>query len=421
MDKRKGYYFTNVDYLDMFRRSRTEPLMLDELDTSTEQGRQRINSLVYSRYEGDVFSNVPSCDCGAIKGGARINVMCTQCHTECLPITERPIEPVIWIRAPSPVPAFIHLNIWRLLSIKFTVSGYNLLEHLTDPYYRPPVNIPPGVAELERHGIGSKQRGLTYFHDHFDEIMDIVLSNRKILGKNPGKRQEIEQFIRKFRDVIFTPVLPFPSKIGFIVEDVGDRTYVDPQMNPIMDALNTLINIRKDNPNPSRALVESRVIRATVKACQFYRGHEQDKVFGKPGVMRKLVYGTSPHMTWRTVITSQHRPHLYDQLSLPWGASVLLFKMHLANKLLKENFTPNNILSLIYRNTLRTNPLIEKMLDELIEESPDPRGIPSVFTRFPSLKRGSSQRFFIGEIKKDPNLLSTSISVMCLRAPNKVS
>lgn len=216
---------------------------------------------------------------------------------------------------------------------------------------------------------------------------------------------------------MFCQYIPFPSKIGFIIEDVGDRTYVDPKMAPALNALVSLANVTSAARISQRDM-ESRIARAILQLTSYYSDNEHSKIFDKKGILRKLVYGVSPHFNFRTVITSNHKVHDHESLETPWGVSVLAFKLHIANKLLKEKYTPNEIMTLTYDNVLRTHPKLERIFDELIAESPNGRGIPVVFTRFPSLKKGSSQFFYIDHIKRDVTQLSTSISVLALIQPN---
>lgn len=409
---RKGIYPVIEDFDDLFRRLDTTPVLANEIDLDTVEGQEKFNQLVYSRYDGDVFSNVPSCPCRFIKGGHRISEYCPKCGFQCLPITEQAVEPIVWVRAPKGVPAFMQLNIYRVLKILFTKSGFSTIDYLLDPRYRPPKLICDEQAFIDDQGW---ERGLNYFHANFFAIMEKLCSTRLFIRVQAGR--ECLDFLYDHKHLIFCQHIPFPSKIGFILEDVGERMYADPKMAPALDALIAIANAGKVGRTTQKD-IESRVARSMNKLSDYYDSSERGKLFDKKGIFRKLVYGESPHWSFRTVITSMHKPHDHESLSIPWGAGVMTFKMHLENKLLREDYTPNEILTLIYDNVLRHHPKIEKLFSELIAESPGGRGMPCVFTRFPSLKRASSQRFFIDHIKKDPTQLSTSISVLCLKGPN---
>lgn len=409
---RKGIYPIIEDFDLLFKRLDVKPVLANDIDLNTPQGKTRFNDLVFSRHAGDVFSNVPACPCRLTKGGSRVNDICIHCGFAVLPITEQPIEPIVWVKTPDGLPAFMNLTIYRLLRIRFLKSGFSAIDYLLDPKYRPPKSDSKEENILKQF---TTARGLTYFHNNFDAIMESLCTNRHYV--TAAKGNSTRRFLEIHRHLVWCQYIPFPSKIGFIIEDVGDRTYVDPKMAPALSALINLANVTSAK-RVSLTDLEVRVARAISKLTQYYALNEKSKIFDKKGILRKLVYGVSPHFTFRTVITSNHKPHDHESLEIPWGAAVLTLKLHIANKLRRMKFTPNEILTLIYDNTLRTHTLLEEIFDQLIAESPDGRGIPTTFTRFPSLKRGSTQFFYIDRIKRDPTQLSTSISVLCLAAPN---
>lgn len=410
---RKGIYPIIEDYDLLFKHLDVQPVLANDIDLETPQGKARFNEVVFSRHSGDVFSNVPSCVCRKTTGGSRVKDICPHCGFAVLPITEQPIEPIVWVRCPDGLPAFMNLTIYRLLRNRFMKPGFSTIDYLIDPKYQP-AKSDSKEEVIIRNLVPT--RGLTYFHDHFDEIMDKLCATRHFVELAKGVNTK--RFLTLHRHLVFCQYLPFPSKIGFILEDVGDKTYVDPKMAPALSALINLANATGAK-KISRSNLEVRIARSFLKLCQYYLSVEKTKIFDKKGVGRKLIYGVSPHFSFRTVITSLHKSHDHETLEMPWGAAVMTFKLHICAKLrAMKKFTPNEMLSLIYDNTLRTHSTLERIFDELIAESPDGRGIPCTFTRFPSLKRASTQYFYINHIKRDATQMSTSISVLTLKGPN---
>lgn len=408
---RKGIYPTVVDFDDVFRRLEIRPILANELDLSTEPGREKFNRLVYSRYDGDVFSNIPACPCRHTKGTPFIGENCEECGYPVVPLTEQTIEPIIWVSAPDQIPGFMNLQIYRLLKARFTKSGFSVIDYLLDPKYTPPKSDSQEELIVNRL---IERRGLTYFHDNFDDIMEGLCKSRHFL--KAAKATTTLRFLKIHRDIVWCKHLPFPSKIGFIVENVNEQTFVDPKMAPALSALISIANA--GNTTSGAKVVESRIARSMMKLIEYYSGYEGSKIFDKKGVYRKLVFGTSPHWVWRTVITPQFKPHKYNSLSWPWGTAVLTMKTHLSSYLLAEDYTPNEIASLIYDNVLRTHYKLEELFDRMIAESPGGRGIPTKFTRFPSLMHGSTQLYWIDEIKRDPTQLSTSLPLLTTVAFN---
>ena len=406
-EDRKGIYPSIVDFDDLFKNLDIKPILGNDIDLSTEHGRDLFGRIVYTRHDGDMFSNIPSCPCRFTQGGSRINTLCSECGQPVLPLTEMAIEPIIWMRVPDKLPGFMNLMIYRHLKIEFTKHGFSTLDYLIDPGYRAPKADSPEEEVVKRIIGSTKNRGLKYFHANFDEIMDGLCSSRFFI--KASQAQIVRNYIEKFRHLVFCRYLPFPSKLGFIIENVGERTFADPRMAPAISALISLSNAASTK-GLSVFDLEKRVGRAIAKLTQYYMDNEGKNLFDKPGIFRKLVYGTDPHFNARTVITPQHKPHLHDTIEPPWGTSVLMLKLHIANKLLKDAFTPNEISTLIYDNITRTQPKLESILDELIAETPGGRGIPVVWTRFPVLLRLSTTRKFINAIKRDPRQMSTSTS-----------
>ena len=346
---RKGIYPVIVDYDDLFRRLGTEPVLANDIDLSTEEGRVRFNHLVYSSYEGDVFSNVPSCPCRMTRGGHLVHRKCPHCGFECLPVTEQSIEPLIWVRVPDGIPGFLNLTVYTQLRKKLLKNGFSALDWFLDPSYQALKEDCPVEAVVTRMGF---KRGLTSFHDNFDEIITALCRTRTFFADKEGK--EMLRFIEMIRNVVFCKYLPFPSKIGFILETVGERIYADPKMAPALNALLSIANTERARKR-SMAQVESRVARSLANLVMYYQENEKNKIFPKKGIFRKLAYGVDPHWTFRTVITSKHTQHNHEELDIPWGCAVLTLKLHIANKLRREGYTPNEIFTLIYDNVLRTH------------------------------------------------------------------
>jgi len=414
-ENRTGIYPSIVDFDDLYKTLEVKPILANDIDLSTEQGRDLFTRLVYSRHDGDMFSNVPSCACGFTTRGSRINTLCKECGQPVLPLTEMPIQPIIWIRCPDKLPGFMNLMIYRHLKLEFTKSGFSALDYIIDPSYRAPKADSDEEAVVVNILGNSRNRGLKYFHDNFDDVMDALCASRFYI--KTAQSLIVKKYLAKFRHLVFCKYLPFPSKVGFIIENVGERTFADPRMAPAISALISLSNAAFGKNLPLKDL-EKRVGRSIGKLTQYYMDNESKNLFDKSGIFRKLVYGTDPHFNARTVITPLHQPHNHDSIETPWGVSILMLKLHIANKLLKEDYTPNEISTLIYDNITRTQPKLESIIDELIAETPGGKGIPVGWTRFPVLLRGSTSRKYITAVKRNPTQLSTSTSPLTVNASN---
>lgn len=415
-----GVYLETVNFEEMFNNLSQAPLIANHFDTKIEEEREKINFHLFTRYKGDTLTNVPSCDCGKLTGERHVGMRHVDgrngpgCNTLCLPVTEKPLESMLWMETPPGVPAFVNPTVWRILNKALTHNGFSVLEYLTNPYYYPPVKTPPIIEKVKALNL---PMGLSNFYHHYEEIIDALYQN-KIIGGRVQVRNRTYEYLKAVRDRTFTRYLPFPSRLTFITEENNNKVYADHKMISAIDAILTIISIDSEGEERSLSVKEARCVKAINKLNEYYRGFEAETASTKEGIFRKLIYGTRPHWTYRAVISSNHGVHKYDSLELPWSLSVLLFKAHLSNKLLRYNFTPNEIIALLYENTLRPHVLLENLFQELIDESPNGRGIPTTLGRNPTLKRGSIERFFIDKIKKDPSINTISLSVLCLRAKN---
>src|SRR5690606_436807 len=299
-----------VDYDQMFRSLSQPAVIVNNIDLRSEQAREHLNSLIYTHYNGDTLSNVPQCDGGHLKGEYNRGLMCKICNTLVEPITEKPLESLLWLEAPPGVPAFLHLTVFRILSNYLTYSGYNILEWLTDPFYRPTTKIPPIMLKVQTLNL---PRGLRNFHDHYDQIMESLFKN-KIIKARPAERNKLRAYLDKVRPVMFPKRLPFPSRLAFITEENNGTLYTDHKMQPAIDAILAIASMYSTHGEPSQELKEARCIRSIVKLNSYYRDFEKFTAFKKEGIFRKLIYGTRPHFTYRAVIGSNHKPHDYNTI-----------------------------------------------------------------------------------------------------------
>ncbi len=415
-----GIYEKAVDFEQLFDGLTFEPYFVNHLDVDTTEGKERLNSMLFSRYEGDSLNVVPSCDCGTLFGGDHLGEICNICSTSCTYVSEKVLESLLWIKAPEGVERLISPMVWRILSDAFTTSGFNLLEWLTDETYTP---LPKAIEKFNRQlAIYQEQyqipRGLNSFYQNFDKIMDAVFAVKLIKDYGPDK-STLRTWIREVRDCIFTRYLPIPSKIAFVVECTGPHTFVDDKITMAFDAVHAMIAIENSAMPLSLRRKESKVIKVIKTLAEFYRDFSRNTAGSKPGVLRKHVFGGSLHFTARAVISTIPGPHAYDGMFTPWTLSTQLLSLDITNKLSRPpyNYTPNQITDLLREYALKPHPILVKIFDELIKESPYGR-IPVVFQRNPSLGRGSAQLLWLDGVKIDPEDITISWSPMVFKAPN---
>lgn len=409
-----------VNHDKLFAALTTPYIMANDIDVSTADGRANLNKLLYSKYEGDSLNILPACSCGDLQGGYNVGMRCGNCGTTVVPAVERPLESMIWFRAPDGIAALINPTAWVILSMRMTINGFNLLEWLCNPAYRAPGKIPPKLHRLERYNF---PRGINGFYKNFDTIMETVFALKLVKEQGP-QLKDVRNWIAQNRDSIFSTHLPMPSKLGFVVESSTSVSYVDKTIVLAIDALKTIISIENSIAPLPMYRKEVRTIKAITKLSEYYRVFVNKTLGGKPGIFRRHVFGGRLHFSARAVISSLSANHRYDEIHIPWSLSLQLLRLHLTGKLLRliddrtgVPWTPVSIDQLFRDSALRYNPLLDTLLKELIDESPH-GGIPVTFGRNPTLARGSIQVLYITHVKTDPAIITISLSVLVLRGFN---
>lgn len=375
-----GVALNVVNFTRLFDTSTIKPIIINDQSTATEPEREKINLLISTKYEDtDLFSNEPTCDCGALKGGYNLGVLCLNCNTEVSEIFDKQLMSRVWMRSPIGVAPLINPNIWIMLTKKFVKSGFNLVEWMCNTNYQPAVNRPAEVDELKEMGV---ERGYNNFVTNFDHYINCLFSLKHYKEK-AGTIDPLRQLLNMYRDCIFSNHLPLINKSLLVIEDTKVGVYVDPIIIGAIDAIRTISSIDSPLSNFTVREKENRTIKTIGMLSVFYYETYHEIIAGKGGLARKHIFGARNHWSTRAVISSNTKAHKYDELEIGWGHGCTMFKMHIVNKLFKLGYTPNTATELIQAATTMYHPLIDKIFKELIAESPN-GGPACSFGRNPS-------------------------------------
>lgn len=365
MSRLSGIHMELVSHEERFKTLKTQPVLVNDYDITSEEDKEALNQLLFTQYDGDTLSSVPSCSCGHLASGEYEGLTCPECHTEVHPVTERPLESVLWLKVPDGIDRFISPAAWRKLSKLLHIPNFDTLSYLTDPNYK---WTGKGREALKFLELGLP-RGLNSFYRQFDKIITTILDSTVLKAK---VRNDIApKWLAKYHHTIFTRYLPVPSKLVFVVErsGSGQTMYADLKMKGCLDAIRTIGSLQTSTLEVSDRVKNARTVKSIKQLAEFYRVFYAGNLNGKPGWLRKAVYGGRLDFTARAVISSVFGVHAYDELILPWGLSVELLRLHLTSKLLRMDYTPNEAKALINASIRQYNPLISELLDELIAES----------------------------------------------------
>lgn len=442
---------------DLYNQTTTTPIIVNNILDTLEADKDAFDENFFVTYtDTDLLDTIPKCACGETFGQHHIlpkgeSTICKVCKEPVKAMLDKPLEPIIWVRAPIGVDAMINPKALTLMSDFFSLSNnsnqkFNIIKYLTNTDYRP---------RREHHGrwmdaieaLGIK-RGLNYFYNNFDEIIKKLASIPQFSATKDKKEklQDILTFIQYERKNIFSQYIPIHNKTILVIENTKFGTYMDTTLKTIIDAVRNIAGIDSEIKDFSVQQKENRAAKLSESLGIFGRDYEKNFVSGKPGLVRKHVYATRCWFSFRAVINSRTDPHHHDEIRLPWALAVTTFRLHLMNKLYRRGFGFNDASYFLNTHTHVWHPLLRELFDELINESPyelsptvamsrlsdeefdiidvsgkglpPVKGIPCIFGRNPSMYRTSIQRFFITGIKDDPKIFSIDYPITSVAGPN---
>ena len=406
-----------VDFNEVFNCLSEPPIIINDVANGSAEDRDVIRDLIMTRYTDDMVSLLPSCRCGNIKGEfskgeSTVGAKCSVCNSYVKSTFEDNIEPNIWFRKPIGVDKLISPIIWIMLKNKFKKPGFNIIQWLTDRSYNPSVRQPKVLDRIQDSGI---KRGYNNFVTEFDSIMAILFSIKEFQTKK-GEHDYLQDLLKQNRHLIFSDYIPLPNKTLIIVEKTNLGVYVDTNIVDAIDAIKMLVSIDKNFHDQSQHVKENRTAKALAKLSEFYEKFYRTSLQPKTGQFRRHIFASRTNSSFRAVISSLTDTHEYDEIHVPWGIGLTAFRPHLLNKLMKMGMELNSAIGLLLGHVEKYHPLLDRILQELIQESPN-RGIKVILQRNPSLLQGSAQCVRITKFKTDPNDHTIGLSILIVKAP----
>ena len=416
-----GVHLSLVDFNQTFStHSGRLPIIINDVPAFSEVDIERLNRLIYTTFSSDLLNNIPSCDCGEVTGEYNIGVICPECKTPAQSVLDQDLQPLTWIRAPHGVKKLVNLIVWTMLGNHFKVGNFNFILWLCDTAYQGANNnqlsasILQTLASIEALGI---QRGFNNFVDNFDDIISKLFTIKQFRPRK-GVKNSLHQVLIENREKIFCSYLPIPHRSLLVTEETNLGVFVDPITTGAIDAIRMLAGIDTDMSTHSVRTKENRTCRSLEGLRVFFEETYKETMAAKEGVFRKHVFATRSHFSFRAVVSSITNRHNYDEIYIPWGVATSVFRLHLLNKLLKLGYSPNEGINLINSCARTYDPLLDRLFQEIISESPSGRGVNATLNRNPSLARGSIQSVYISKVKTDVDDPTVSMSILVVRALN---
>lgn len=401
---------------EMFKANPVTPIVLNDLENITEEEKQNVDRLISSNFETDLLSNEPSCECKRIKGGYNEGIFCNECKTYVQEPFEKELNPIVWLRSPNGVEKLMSPLLISMLTSRFTAEGFSLIEWLIHTKYAPNINRPEEAQMLLDAGI---ERGYNYFVQNFDRILETLYSFKRFKPKK-GEEDKLLTLIQKERKDLFSTHIPIVNKSLLVIETTDVGIWVDASVVQVVDAIRTVIGIDSKYCTFNVREKENRTAKTLLMLSEYYTDVMHEQMSPKSGLFRKSWAGWRNHFSMRCVISSLTDPHKYDELKLPWAPTIAMLKLHLMAKLMNSdefNYTPNEATALLYEATYKYDPLVHRLLKELIAEAPGGHLVVTL-NRNPSLTRGSIQTFNIWEIKTNPADYTISLPIITVKQFN---
>ena len=403
-----------IDLDELFKSLETPPIILNNQEILTQEGREAFDKLLYTQYTEDSLSPTPSCQCGQMRGRYKLGVQCTSCLTYVEEPIKTEIDPLVWMAAPKKIRYLMPPIIWYMLTTKIKSGGYSYVKWMTDPNYRPVSGqIPPRLPWMLEQG---HRRGYNYFVKNFETVMrDLVFGD----GRKKPKESHVHlyELCMENREKLFVKHIPIPSKVAFVIEESAGRRWADKTMNLAIDAVRRMQETEQVLDSLSLRNLESRVTKILDSMGEFYHEFIRSNWDGKTKIFRKHVFGARLHFTARAVITSLTNAHNKSELHFPWAMSLQLFKIHIASKLIHRGYSAEAALSMINGHAHVYHPLLDEIFKELINESKY-MGLPVIFQRNPTLSRASAQLLYVTKVKPNPADNTISNSVLAISGNN---
>lgn len=400
---------------EMHRNLKKPAIIINDLMNSTSEDRDHIQRLITTTYSSDMVSTLPQCKCGETKGEYSKNTICPKCQTPVSSAIEDTIEPLVWFRRPNGVEKLFSPIVWIMLENRFSKSKFSVIRYLTDTSYAPQVNRPDVVNRIEEAGI---KRGYNNFVQNFFQIVSFLMTLKDFKPKR-GVTDYLDRFLKDNKDILFSDYIPLLNKTLLVIEKTSLATYIDSTVPLALDPLEMLISIDRDFYDQNSLVKENRTARAMHALSNgFFAAYFKEIVASKPGLLRHYIGGSRFDYSARAVISSITWNHRYDEIEIPWGIGLTIFRPMLISKLTKKSgMLENEAVCMLLYHVGKYHPLLDHYLKEVIAETEGGR-YPVLINRFPSLLQGSIQKVFIPRVKTDPDDKTIGISILCTTAPN---
>lgn len=375
---------TLIDLDELFS-SNPDATIINDDTLIDQQNNKSYKNVVYNSCDGEL-GFVPTCKCGNLRGVSKKGAICPICGTECNSFFVDHLSHAAWIGIPDTLPPVLH-PIWYMLLKQWTMTSKrssSIVDILMNPSLEAPDDLIPFLPP---------ERSFRYFHDHFDELFNMML---KTYPKTAKKKMahSMEIFARHYRHLAFTRHLPILHNSLHPLYKTGDTiSYGDAAGGEILSAVIDLstLGYALHSSRMSQFKIDTKLHGIYVNCIEYYRELIKKKLGGKEAMLRKHDFGTRIHWSIRTVVTPHDKSLPLDEVILPWGTILNCLKLQVLNLLMNRYFkTMEEALTIFMTALSKYDPLVDKILTQILYEFPDHK-MPLEIGRNPNLNWATRQ------------------------------
>jgi hypothetical protein len=401
-----------VNFDEEFKKLRNKPIIINDFKTTSIDDKNFIKDMIYTKYDGDIMSSTPRCNCPAsanpIIGADREGEFCPKCSSVVKGRFDDEMESILWVRAPKGVAPFINPHVRQAIKGSLFSRRVNILQWLTNTSYTVKYNSsrPELLDRLESLGI---QRGYNNFVYNFEDYLDRIMELKDFKRKNTVI--ELRKFLANNKNNLFCEHLPLPNRALFVIEPTSvEKTYMDLIGIAAIDAIAMMTSIDVEGQMIAQHARENRTSRYLELMGTYQESYLRQNIAKKTGSFRKHNVSSRVGPSFRAVITSITGEHDFEQISIPWAIAMVIFRPLMENIFLKNGLTANEILEIFTKYANRYDERLYKLMMKIMYDFTD-KGFPTLWNRNPTLGRSSILMVFIGDIKKNVNDPTVSMSI----------
>lgn len=385
-----------------------------------------IKKVLFQNSDGNL-NFIATCKCGQLKGNYNIGRICPRCKSEVRTAFADEINIHSWLEIPESLPPFLHPAAYRILD-KWAGAAKRKVP-LLDSIMNVELDLPEPYATAFGRG------GMWFFYQNFDDIINFIAAQRR--GVKARDNDKVMKFIHTYRDRLFTRHIPILDQSLHILTHSGSMTYNDESSKHILTTaieLSNTIHQQRHQPTMNKYFLEQHIYSTYKSWLNYTDSVLKDKIQGKTGFIRKCILGARLHSSARGVITPIVRPHMADEIELPWRMVVGLYKLEIINRLrVRFGFDANTALDywvqaqtglqddepnpIVKQRVLNKINTVKTVIDELLAECPY-KGFPVTMGRNPTLRQGAIQLWFCVHYKTDWHDDTIGMAPESITAPN---